>query len=470
MIPFKVNEATDAVSPLKLFEYFACRKPVVATPTKTLLKYKNAINLYEPAELIRFFAGSPTPVICDSKYEQVAFNNRWETLVAPIISKLNHRVDLSQAAPAPAKKRIVDIINVNFFDWDGEVLYKGGAERYVYDLAKICVAKGLTVRILQNANSFFLRDYNNIPVIGLPFKTGYDMEKISEKYKSYCKESDLVIASPLDLACNLHYSSNSIGINHGIYWDDKSTRVTQYDFNNYKRIFKAIKSCSKSICVDTNFINWLRTYDYELALKCEYVPNYVDEQQFAAVEKDFDGNLTIVYPRRLYEARGLYITMEAFNFLLPKYPNLHLHFVGQAEGDDVVATRTFMHKFKSQVSWYELDMAKMAQAYHQSHIALIPTAFAEGTSLSCLEAMATNNGIIATNIGGLPNLILNKFNGMLINPDAWDLINAVERLIADRKLLKTLASNALLTAQSFRKDQWDQKWNSVIEECLLCNL
>ena len=469
IIPFIVNDATDAVSPLKLFEYFACRKPVVATPTKTLLKYKDAINLFGADEFVRFFANSPTPSIVESKYERLSFDHRWETLVAPVIPKLNHRTDTLKKAPALPKTRVVDIINVNFFDWDGEVLYKGGAERYVFDLARICQARGLHVRILQNANSFFNKDYNNIPVIGLPSKSGYDMEKVSERYNSYCRQSDLVIASPLDLACNLHYSSNSIGINHGIYWDDKFTRLTNYDFNRYSRIFKAVKNCSKTVCVDTNFINWLRTYDWELASKCEYVPNYVDGTQFPPVEKDFDGPLTIIYPRRLYEARGLYTTIEAFTYLLPKYPDLNLQFVGQAVREDAEATHTFINKFRSQISWYELNMEEMAQAYHQSHIALIPTSFAEGTSLSCLEAMATNNGIIATNIGGLPNLVLNNFNGMLINPDTGNLINAVERLITDRRLLKTLASNALLTANSFRKDQWDIKWNSIIEEYLLVN-
>jgi len=470
LIPFVINEATDAVSPLKLFEYFACKKPVVATPTKTLQKYADSINLYDREEIVRFFADPPTPAIDGSKYEQLSFNNRWETLVSPLIAKLNELADTKPKTPAIVKKRTVDIINVNFFDWDGEVLYKGGAERYVYDLAKICKAQGVQARILQNANLFFLKSYNHIPVVGLPFKTGYDLEKISEKYDSYCKQSSLIIASPIDLACNLHWSTNSIGINHGIYWDDKFNRLTKYDIGNYRRIFKALKSCSKSVCVDTNFINWLRTYDWELSLKCEYVPNYVDEKQFPSVEKDFDGKLTVIYPRRLYEARGLYITIEAFTYLLSKYPDLNLHFVGQAVGDDIVATRTFISKFPNQVSWYELNMEKMVGAYHQSHIALIPTIFAEGTSLSCLEAMATNNGVIATNIGGLPNLILNNFNGMLINPEARNLINAVERLILDRKLLKTFASNALLTVESFRKDQWDQKWGSIIEEYLECNL
>jgi glycosyltransferase involved in cell wall biosynthesis len=469
IIPFIINEATDAVSPLKLFEYFACRKPVVATPTQTLLKYKDAIHLLDGSDFIRFFANSPNPTIDQPKYERLSYNHRWETLIAPVVSRLKLWNSVEQKAPALNKIRTVDIINVNFFDWDGEVLYKGGAERYVFDLARICQAKGIYVRILQNANTFFNKTFNNIPVIGLPGKSGYDMEKISEKYNSFCRQSDLILASPLDLACNLHYSSNSIGISHGIYWDDKFTRLGNYDFNRYRRIFKAVKNCSKSVCVDTNFINWLRTYDWDLASKCEYVPNYVDEKQFPATEKDFDGKLNILYPRRLYEARGLYTTIDAFTWLLSKYPDINLHLVGQAVGEDIVATRSFIKNFPTQVFWYELDMECMNQAYKQSHIALIPTAFAEGTSLSCLEAMATNNGIIATNIGGLPNLIMNGFNGMLINPDTHSLINAVERLIADRILLKTLASNALLTAHSFRKEQWASKWDSIIEEYLLVN-
>ena len=470
IIPFIINEATDAVSPLKLFEYFACRVPVVATPTKTLLKYKDSINLLAKDEFVRFFANSPAPLIDGSRYEQHSYSNRWETLVAPLITRLNDRAEPIPRIPDILKKRTVDIINMTFFDWEGEVLYKGGAERYVYDLAKICEAKGLNTRILQKASSFFLKSYKGIPVVGIPGRNNYDLEKMSSKYDSYCKQSSLIIASPLDLACNLSYSSNSIGINHGIYWDDKFTSVAGYDINKYKKIFRAVKNCSSVVCVDTNFINWLRTYDWELALKCEYVPNYVDERQFPAFEKDFDGRLTVLFPRRLYEARGLYITIEAFTRLLPKYPDLNLHFVGQATGNDVVATHAFMNQFKSQVSWYELDMEKMVQAYQQSHIALIPTAFAEGTSLSCLEAMATNNGVIATNIGGLPNLIINSFNGMLINPEASSLSDAVERLITDRLLLKKLASNALLTAGSFRKDQWDQKWNSIIEDNLQCSL
>ncbi len=41
MIPFKVNEVSNAVCPLKLFEYWALKKPVIATPTYELKKIAN---------------------------------------------------------------------------------------------------------------------------------------------------------------------------------------------------------------------------------------------------------------------------------------------------------------------------------------------------------------------------------------------------------------------------------------------
>lgn len=49
LIPFKVNEAMNAVNPLKLWEYFAARKIVVSTPIKELLKYDDVIYFAKSA-------------------------------------------------------------------------------------------------------------------------------------------------------------------------------------------------------------------------------------------------------------------------------------------------------------------------------------------------------------------------------------------------------------------------------------
>jgi glycosyltransferase involved in cell wall biosynthesis len=47
MIPFKVNDLTLSVNPLKLMEYFAAGLPVVSTPIPEVLKYKDVVHVAE---------------------------------------------------------------------------------------------------------------------------------------------------------------------------------------------------------------------------------------------------------------------------------------------------------------------------------------------------------------------------------------------------------------------------------------
>jgi glycosyltransferase involved in cell wall biosynthesis len=50
LIPYLLNEATDAVFPLKFFEYLATGKPVVCTPLPSLLPYEPAVRIAGSAE------------------------------------------------------------------------------------------------------------------------------------------------------------------------------------------------------------------------------------------------------------------------------------------------------------------------------------------------------------------------------------------------------------------------------------
>jgi glycosyltransferase involved in cell wall biosynthesis len=43
MIPFKVNDITSSVNPIKLYEYFSAGKPVIVTPTEELLRFGDLV-------------------------------------------------------------------------------------------------------------------------------------------------------------------------------------------------------------------------------------------------------------------------------------------------------------------------------------------------------------------------------------------------------------------------------------------
>ena len=67
----------------------------------------------------------------------------------------------------------------------------------------------------------------------------------------------------------------------------------------------------------------------------------------------------------------------------------------------------------------------------------------EGVSLALLEAMAAGLPVIATRVGGLPEVVTDGENGLLIPPqDPEALATALERLLADPDLAQKLGENA----------------------------
>ena len=75
--------------------------------------------------------------------------------------------------------------------------------------------------------------------------------------------------------------------------------------------------------------------------------------------------------------------------------------------------------------------------------------------------------VIATDIGGLPDLIIDHFNGILISPSARSLENAVRELLQSPELIDTLGKNAYNVARSsFTKERWNSRWSNEITYCI----
>src|SRR5580693_2592325 len=182
----------------------------------------------------------------------------------------------------------VDILNFNFYDWSGERVFTGGAERYVHDLALLCRRLGLQSRLIQNANIAFERTFDGIDVIGVPAARSMDFAAMSAAFAGLTRDAALVVASPLELACRLSLLPPVIGINHGVHWDSPANRRSTFDLARFRPIFDALDVVSRCVCVDTNFGNWLQSIDGRTLSQPEYIPNYVDPEWFHPEKKRFD--------------------------------------------------------------------------------------------------------------------------------------------------------------------------------------
>ena len=97
-------------------------------------------------------------------------------------------------------------------------------------------------------------------------------------------------------------------------------------------------------------------------------------------------------------------------------------------------------------------------------IAVVPTLASEGTSLSLLEAMSAQCAVVCTNVGGMTNIVIDGYNGTMVNPDSGSLYEAIDALIVDADLRKKLADTAYKTAkEGFSFERWEASWIKVIE-------
>jgi len=95
LIPFIKNTVTDAVSPVKLFEYFSAGKPVVATHLAECVKYapvRIAHDHRQFVELVRNILYEASRKL-DKTAQQIALNNTWCHRVQQIESIMGLRSD-----------------------------------------------------------------------------------------------------------------------------------------------------------------------------------------------------------------------------------------------------------------------------------------------------------------------------------------------------------------------------------------
>ena len=74
---------------------------------------------------------------------------------------------------------------------------------------------------------------------------------------------------------------------------------------------------------------------------------------------------------------------------------------------------------------------------------MINTSYNEGTPLSIIEAMASKKTVVATNVGGVGDLITDGYNGFLFNlKEKKKIVKKINYLIKNKKLRKTIGENS----------------------------
>jgi glycosyltransferase involved in cell wall biosynthesis len=99
------------------------------------------------------------------------------------------------------------------------------------------------------------------------------------------------------------------------------------------------------------------------------------------------------------------------------------------------------------VEWKErLPQPEIARALDESTCLVLPSR-SEGLPRIVIEAFCRGRPVVGTRVGGIPDIVRDGVNGLLVDADAMpSLADALVRLLTDRELAEELGAGARASA------------------------
>ncbi|VAW92008.1 hypothetical protein MNBD_GAMMA22-2531 [hydrothermal vent metagenome] len=182
------------------------------------------------------------------------------------------------------------------------------------------------------------------------------------------------------------------------------------------------------------------------------VANGIDFQRFETVNstriKEIDSLsdeiIKIVIIGRLHPAKGHLDLIKAITELKSSHSDFHVFFVGEGELQQEIIEKCNENDISDYITLMG-QRSDIPSILAKVDIFVMPSHW-EGLPMALLEAMAMSKPVIASRVGGIPDVISDGVNGLLINKcDYLSLKNAFQKLLPDTELRNKLGKEAKKT-------------------------
>lgn len=375
----------------------------------------------------------------------------------------------------------VSILYYQLFDKNGENQTVGGVQTYILNLARVFHGMGIETTIYQWANLSFEKNVDGLKVKGVPvFHLPYKKRK-EVLFQYATREIDAgkdILIFGADHISVPTKNPRHISIQHGVSWDLPAKYLTNRKIVKYELLSKIIKlhsirlfkkcfeNCQNTVCVDYNFLNWYRTTVTNEPDRHHtwVIPNFAAILPFDQVKnRNYENkDIRILFARRFVQIRGVRIIAEAAKQLLKKYHEISFTFAGEGPEESWLHE---MFSSENRIKFIKYMPGETLRVHLEHDIAVVPSIGSEGTSLSVAEAMATGCPVVATAVGGVTNMIIDRYNGILVMPNTISLLKGIEYLIQDPILRSSIGTRAYETAkEGFSFNKWKNSWQNVLME------
>jgi glycosyltransferase involved in cell wall biosynthesis len=356
------------------------------------------------------------------------------------------------------------MVNTFFPPW------RGGAETYVYNLSKQFVKLGHQVKVfcasyperpgrqlLEQVDVHRLRSYARVygvPLIpSLPLALAkVEADILHANFPNPFNASTTSLISILEgipavLTWHNDLPPVSFGASLIVYIHDNLVAPI------YLPAFKKIISTSKAYAETSKILQRYRE-------KVVIIPNGVDCERFnpnidgswVRAKHALDDSKVILFVgalTRWHRYKGLDILIKAFSEIQDQMKESRLLIVG--DGDLKPEYQTLSSSIAHKVIFAgNVNDDEMPSYYAASDLLVLPSVDrSEGFGLTLLEANATGKPVVASNVGGIPSVVKDGVNGLLVPPrDKKTLTKTIINLLKDENRLIEMGMNGRKIAEA----------------------
>jgi glycosyltransferase involved in cell wall biosynthesis len=220
-------------------------------------------------------------------------------------------------------------------------------------------------------------------------------------------------------------------------------RLLQQNYVKHVARFIAVSNATKELAIKHLEIE---------ERKINMVYNGVDTKIFSTPGKEeFETRYakpTVLYIGRMVSKKGIHVLIKAMPEVLRVFPEARFLFVG---GGNIPLYKEIIKKmgisernfsFVGHLGYFERP-----RIMREATVVVNPSFF-ENCSLSILEAMSCGNAVVASNVGGNPEIIETGKNGLLVPAfDHASLAESINSLLRDENFSRKLGKEARLTVE-----------------------
>lgn len=202
--------------------------------------------------------------------------------------------------------------------------------------------------------------------------------------------------------------------------------------------------------------------------KIKVIPMGVNPSFFRRIDikkpAKYSKNKILLFVGRLSDQKGLQYLISALPKIVSYYQNTRLLIIGEGPYKPILEQRIRNLNVVKHVEFLgSLTADEIVKYQNYSDVFVLPSLSnktgTEALGLSLLEAMSSGCAVIGTDVGGIPFIIKNDYNGILVRQkDSKSLSNAIINLLKNRKKAKMLGKNAV----KFVKENYS--WEKISKE------